>query len=301
VAFLPYLLLFGVQVPLGLDSFVPAPPDNPLRPDSIALGRRLFFEKRLSRDGTLACASCHDPARAFTDQQPRARGIDGKIGPRRSPRILNRAWGKSFFWDGRASTLEDQVVQPITNPIEMAMPLDGAVTAVLADYPGLDVSTLRRALASYVRTIMSGDSPYDRYLAGNPAALDTQQLAGLAVFRGKGNCISCHLGPNLTDEDFHVTGAGAIPDDGRFAVTRNIADKGAFKTPSLRQVAMAPPYFHDGSAESLEAAVDHYDRGGKPDLPNLDGEIRPLRLTPDEKKALVAFLHALTGTVREGL
>lgn len=283
-----WLILFALRIPLGLDRYVPAPEDNPLRAETAALGRRLFFDKRLSRDNTIACATCHDPNRAFTDEHPRAKGIGGQIGPRRSPRILNRAWGKSFFWDGRAATLEDQVVQPIANPLEMDLPLDAAVArlAAIPEYKGIDSTGLRRALASYVRTILAGDSPYDRYLAGDRAALTPQQQQGLALFRGKAGCISCHLGPNLTDEELHVTDVPSPGDRGR---------DGAFKTPSLRQIAQAAPYFHNGSAATLEAVIDHYDKGGT------DPEMRPLKLAPAEKQALVAFLHALTGTVTEGM
>lgn len=297
-------LLLALRVPLGLDSYIPVPEDNPLRPEVVALGRKLFHEKRLSRDSTVSCATCHDPGHAFTDEHPRARGISNQIGPRRSPRILNRAWGKSFFWDGRALTLEDQVVQPITNPLEMALPLDAAVARLsqLPEYEGLNAARLRRALASYVRTILAGDSPYDRYLAGDRSALTPQQQQGLALFRGKAGCISCHLGPNLTDEGFHVTGAGASVDPGRFEVSRREEDRTAFKTPSLRQVAQAAPYFHDGSAPTLEAVVDHYDKGGSAANPaNLDPEIRPLHLSVSEKQALAAFLHAFTGVIREGM
>lgn len=284
-----WLLLFALKVPLGLDTHVPVPDDNPLTAETVALGRKLFFDKRLSKDNSLACATCHDPKRAFTDEHPTAKGINNQIGPRRSPRILNRAWGKSFFWDGRAATLEDQVVQPIANPIEMGFPLDEAIVRLntIPEYKPINEPTLRRALASYVRTILAGNSPYDRYLAGDRAALTAQQQQGLQLFRGKAGCISCHLGPNLTDEDFHQTGAGKNPKDkGR---------DGAFKTPSLRQVAEAAPYFHDGSAPTLEAVLDHYDKGG-PDL-----EMRPLKLTVDEKQALIAFLKSLTGTIQEGL
>ncbi len=299
-----WLLLLALKIPLGLDTYIPVPEDNPLRAETVALGRKLFFEKRLSRDGTIACATCHDPERAFTDREPRAKGVDGKVGPRRSPRILNRAWGRTFFWDGRAATLEDQVVQPITNPLEMAMPLEEGVRRLReadAAYRGLDVDGLRKALASYVRTILAGNSPYDRYLAGDRAALTAEQRKGLELFRGKAGCISCHLGPNLTDEEFHVTGAGRAPDAGRYEVTRREEDRGAFKTPSLRQVAQAAPYFHDGSAATLEEVIEHYDKGGREGLENLDGEMRPLRLTEEEKRELGAFLRALTGTVREGM
>ena len=274
-----WLLLFALKVPLGLDTHIPVPDDNPLNPETVALGRKLFFDKRLSKDNSIACATCHDPKRAFTDEHPRAKGINGQIGRRRSPRILNRAWGKSFFWDGRSPTLEDQVVQPIANPIEMGLPLDEAVARL-----GISETTLRRALASYVRTILAGNSPYDRFLAGDRAALTPQQQKGLQLFRGKAGCISCHLGPNLTDEELHQTGAGLL-DSGK-----------PFKTPSLRQIAEAAPYFHDGSAPTLETVIDHYDKGEAN-----DPEIRPLHLSPAEKRALADFLKSLTGDIQEGL
>jgi len=281
-----WLLLFALKVPLGLDTHIPVPDDNPLNPQTIALGRKLFFDKRLSKDNSIACATCHDPKRAFTDEQPRAKGIDNQIGSRRSPRILNRAWGKSFFWDGRAATLEEQVVQPITNPIEMGLPLDEAIARLNAipEYKPINEPALRRALASYVRTILAGNSPYDRYLAGDRTALTTQQQKGLQLFRGKAGCISCHLGPNLTDEELHQTGAGRL-DNGKL-----------FKTPGLRQIAEAAPYFHDGSAPTLEAVIDHYDKGEAN-----DPEIRPLHLSPEEKRALADFLKSLTGDIQEGV
>ncbi len=274
-----WLLFFALKVPLGLDTHIPVPDDNPLNPETIALGRKLFFDKRLSKDNSIACATCHDPKRAFTDEHSRAKGINGQIGPRRSPRILNRAWGKSFFWDGRSPTLEDQVVQPIANPIEMGLPLDEAVARL-----GISETTLRRALASYVRTILAGNSPYDRFLAGDRAALTAQQQKGLQLFRGKAGCISCHLGPNLTDEELHQTGAGRID------------NRKSFKTPSLRQIAEAAPYFHDGSAPTLETVIDHYDKGEAN-----DPEIRPLHLSPEEKRALADFLKSLTGDIQEGI
>jgi len=281
-----WLLLFALKVPLGLDTHIPVPDGNPLIPETIALGRKLFFDKRLSKDSTISCATCHDPKRAFTDELPRAKGVNNQIGPRRSPRILNRAWGKSYFWDGRSPSLEDQVLQPIANPIEMALPIDEAINRLnqFPEYKSIDAAKLSRALASYVRTILAGNSPYDRYLAGDRRALTTQQQKGLQLFRGKAGCISCHLGPNLTDEDLHETGAGRI-DNGK-----------RFKTPSLRQIAEAAPYFHDGSAPTLESVIDHYDKGEAN-----DPEIRPLRLSIEEKQALVDFLKSLTGDIQEGL
>jgi cytochrome c peroxidase len=279
-----------VAVPLGLDQLIPAPAGNPLEAGRVKLGRQLFFDKRLSRDGTVACATCHDPARAFSDGAARAVGIGSQTGPRRSPRILNRAYGKTFFWDGRAASLEEQVAQPIANPLEMGMKVEDAAARV-----GLTRDELTQALASYVRTILAGDSPYDRFLAGDRGALTVEQQAGLKLFRGKANCVACHLGPNLTDEEFHATGPVGM-DLGRYEVSRRPEDRGAFKTPSLRQVAETPPYLHDGSLANLEAVVDFYDQGK-----GSDPEIRPLRLTAEEKRQLVALLRAFTGRVQEGL
>lgn len=281
------------QVPLGLDAYIPAPENNPLSIGKIALGRKLFFDKRLSRDGSIACASCHDPNRAFSDARPVALGIAGRKGTRKSPRIANRAYGKSFFWDGRAATLEEQVGGPIANPLEMDLPVAEAASRVT-----LSEAELRRALASYVRTILAGDSPYDRFVAGDRNALDAQAQEGLKIFRGKGNCIACHLGPNLTDERFHNTGVGT-GDEGRAKWSGRPEDTAAFKTPSLRDVASTPPYMHDGSVAALEDVVEHYNRGGRAN-PYLDSELHQLQLTDAEKRALVAFLKSLSGTIREG-
>jgi cytochrome c peroxidase len=284
-----------LSVPAGLDAFLPVPENNPLTREKIELGRRLFFDTRLSRDGSISCATCHNPELAFTDAKKLSVGIGGRTGNRRVPRIVNRVYGKSFFWDGRAATLEEQVTQPISNPKEMDMKVEDAAARV-----GLDTGMLANALASYVRTMLSGDSPYDRYLQGDPAALTKQQLAGLRLFRGKAGCTACHLGPNLTDERFHNTGIGWPGDEGRFAFTASQADKGAFKTPSLREAARTPPYMHDGTLATLEEVIDFYDKGGTTN-PQLDPEMRELKLTSEEKLALVEFLKALNGTVRHGL
>jgi cytochrome c peroxidase len=260
-----------LEVPLGLDALIPAPESNPLSREKAALGKKLFFDKRLSRDGTVACASCHDPAHAFADLRPRALGVNGQQADRRSPRIANRAWGRSFFWDGRAATLEDQVLQPIANPKEMALDPQEA-----ADRAGLPLPELRDALATYVRTILAGDSLYDRYMAGRQDALTPAQHEGLRLFRGKGRCASCHAGPNLTDELLHETGIGT----------------GKFKTPSLRDVARTPPFMHDGSLATLSDVVRHYNRGA--------GEVPALGLTESEEAALTSFLAALNGVIRDG-
>ena len=284
-----------LPIPVGLDAYMPLPEENPLTREKVELGRKLFFDARLSRDQTVSCATCHDPKLAFADSLKVARGIGGRVGERRVPRLINRGYGTSFFWDGRATTLEQQVLQPVLNPKEMDMKVEDAAARV-----GLDVPTLQKALASYVRTILSGNSPYDRYLAGDREALTEQQRLGLQLFRGKGGCTSCHLGPNLTDERFHNTGIGKPDEAGRFAVTGKPQDRGAFKTPSLREAARTPPYMHDGTLSTLKEVIDYYDKGGNRNA-ELDPEIRELRLTPEEKSALLAFFQALNGTVRDGM
>jgi len=295
------LLALQLAVPLGLDALIPAPDSNPVRADRVALGKRLFFDNDLSRNRGLSCATCHKPDYAFTDDLPLAVGIDQRRGHRRTPTIVNRAYGKSFFWDGRITTLEEQVLLPIQSPEEMDMTLSGVVARLKksGQYPGLAVSDLSFSLASYVRTILAGDSPYDRYIAGDRTALTSEQLAGLRLFRGKGNCVTCHVGPNLTDERFHNTGTGGTEDPGRAKVSGKVEDQGAFKTPTLRDVARRAPYMHDGSLATLDEVVEHYDQARA--RPHLDSEIRPLRLTADERNALVAFLRSLTGVIQEGM
>ena len=280
-----------ISIPLGLDLYMPVPEDNPLTAEKIALGRRLFRDPRLSRDGTIACTTCHDPARAFTDGRSIAVGVSGRQGRRNVPTLVNRAWGRLFFWDGRVRTLEEQVLRPIEDSNEMDRPARDAAARV-----GVSIPELSQALAGYVRSIMSGDSPYDRFIAGNRTALTDEQQVGLQIFRGKGNCTRCHVGPTFSDERVHNTGVawheGRLLDEG--------GGEGTFKTPTLREVARTAPYMHDGSLETLQQVVEFYDRGGNTN-PALDPEIRPLRLTEGEKRALVAFLSSLTGTVQEGL
>jgi cytochrome c peroxidase len=213
-------------------------------------------------------------------------------------RRVNRGYGRAFFWDGRAATLEEQVLQPIQDPKEMDMTL-----AEVSARVGLQPADISRALASYVRSILSGNSRFDRFVNGDRRALSPEQQEGLRVFRGKGNCTGCHVGPNFTDERFHNTGIawrdGSLQDDGRSAVTGKPEDRGAFKTPTLREIARTAPYMHDGSLVSLEEVVEYYDRGANAN-PGLEPELRPLKLTASEKRSLVAFLHALSGTIREG-
>ncbi len=299
--------------PLGLDLYRPEPTDNPTVPARVTLGRRLFRERLLARDRSLACVDCHRPERAFTDGRAKAVGVHGRRGPRSVPPIVNRAWGKSFFWDGRIATLEEQVLQPIVAELEMDLSIEEAIERlrVTSPYPaafretfGHDVNgdDLARALAAYVRTIQAGASPYDRYVWGEPSALSQDAQVGLDLFRGRANCTACHVGPNLTDEEFHNTGVfwGQHPyDPGRFTVTEVSEDIGKFKTPTLREIEHTAPYMHDGSLATLEDVVDFYTDGGRQN-PFLDGEVRPLRLTEDEKTAVVAFLRSLTGVVSDG-
>jgi cytochrome c peroxidase len=288
----------ALRAPLGLDAYMPAPEDNPLTPEKAALGRKLFFDKRLSRDGTIACVSCHDPKLAFSDGRAVSEGVSGRRGTRNAPALVNRGYGSLQFWDGRAKSLEEQVLKPIQDPNEMDLTLPEAAART-----GLAPEEMSRALASYVRSIRAGGSPFDRYMHGEAAALSPEQIQGLAVFRVKGNCIACHVGPNFTDEKFHNTGAafaeGKFRDEGRALVTGRPEDTGAFRTPTLREIARTAPYMHDGGLATLEAVVDFYDQGGNRN-PGIDSEIRPLRLTGPEKRALLAFLRALSGEIVEG-
>jgi cytochrome c peroxidase len=287
-----------LKPPLGLDLFMFIPETNLLSKDKVALGRKLFFDKRLSADNTVSCASCHDPKRAFTDGRAVAIGIGGAKGTRNSPALINRGYGSVFFWDGRAPSLERQVLEPILNPKEL-----GLSTAVLEQRTGLKSDVVVAALASYVRTIRSGDSRFDRYSAGRSGALKVLEKKGLELFRGRGRCSICHIGPSLTDERFHNTGIawtnGQMVDDGRHAVSSNERDLGAFKTPTLREIARTAPYMHDGSIPTLEDVLDFYSNGGR-NNPHLDAEIRPLNLSNEEKHAIIAFLHTLNGSVEEG-
>ena len=303
------------ELPAGLDLYFPVPETNPLTPEKVTLGRRLFFDPILSRDWSVSCAACHDPLLAFTDGRTISRGVSGTEGMRNAPTLVNRAYGESQFFDGRASTLEEQAILPIQAPTELDLGLEEAVRRLRdsPDYEALFRATfgraptaedLGRALASYVRTIFAGDSPVDRYINGDGAALSELEVQGLRVFREKGRCTACHIGPNFTDELFHNTGVawsdGELRDQGRFAVTGIGTDRGAFKTPTLREIARTAPYMHDGSLTTLEEVIDFYDQGGNPN-PHLASQIRPLNLTAAEKSAFVAFLEALSGRVREGV
>ena len=298
----------------GLDLLVPVPDDNPLTVQTVALGERLFFDPRLSADGTIRCATCHQPERAFSDSTSVSRGVYGRRGTRNAPALVNRAYpDRAFFWDGRAPTLEQQVLHPIQDSVEMGQPLDALARRLRGDASyraafdrafggAIDSNTVSRALASYVRTLRSGNAPVDRWRDGDTAALSPSARRGQLLFIGPANCVSCHVGSNFTDEQFHNTGVSArtalyaaAEDSGRARVTRRALDAGAFKTPTLRDVALTGPYMHDGSLPTLEDVVAFYDGGGRAN-PNLDSEIRPLHLTPEQRRDIVTFLVALTGT-----
>jgi cytochrome c peroxidase len=296
--------------PLGIPT-VPFPKDNPPTRERIALGRLLFFDPRLSSDESISCASCHKPEQAFADNEATSRGIGGQKGMRNTPTVVNAALQPYQFWDGRASSLEDQALLPLENPVEMGSSISRIVDRLnqLAQYRdafrrlfGAPVTpeNLAQALASFERTVLSGDSAYDQYVAGNPSALSPKAVEGMKLFEGKANCRLCHQGDNFSDGLFHNLGVGwngsGFADEGRKALTGIVKDRGAFKTPTLRQVAQTAPYMHDGSLPGLEAVVDFYARGGRSN-PHLDPLMQRLRLTPQEKEALVEFMHSLTGTV----
>ena len=274
-------------IPLGLDLYMPVPQSNPMTPAKIELGRRLFNDRRLSRDGSIACASCHDTARAFSDVRAVSVGVAGRTGRRNAPALINRGYGSGFFWDGRARSLEETVLQPIENPLEMDLPLEVAARRI-----GIRTRVIGEALATYVRSILSGNSRVDRFLSGERSALTSEEQAGLQIFRGKGNCIACHIGPNFTDERLHNTGVawrtGQLTDSG--------GGNGVFKTPTLREIARTAPYMHDGSLQTLGEVIEFYDRGGAANR-FLDPELHVLRLFLVEKRSLVTFLESLSGEV----
>lgn len=297
---------YVVAVPLGLDIAAPVPADNPLREPAIELGRTLFFDPVLSADTSLSCASCHQPARYFTDGRERAVGIDGREGTRNVPSVLNVAYGRSFFWDGRVGSLEEQILEPIRGRNELGLDTAelgprlrprGSYPAAFGAAFGDEAITsdrVARAIASYLRTLRSGNAPIDRFLHGDTSALSPDARRGFRLFTGRANCGVCHTIPLFTDHQFHNTGVSwGSRDTGRLAVTGEEADRGLFRTPSLRNVGETAPYMHDGSLRTLEEVIEHYDRGGTRNR-NLDEEIRPLGLTPAEKRQIVAFLEALT-------
>ncbi len=289
---------------------VPVPPDNPQTDAKIRLGKQLYFDTRLSADNTVSCASCHDPRTGFANPHATDTGIKGQVGGRNSGTIINAAYMRYQFWDGRAASLEEQALGPIHNPIEMGETLEHVIEKLNAipgykqqfqQVFGTDVTAegIARAIASFERTVISGPSPYDRYLMGDKGAMSPAAVRGMKLFNGKGHCSPCHSGPMFSDQSFHNIGVGmdrANPDLGRFNQTKDPADTGRFKTPTLRNIAETPPYLHTGGETTLMDVVNFYDRGGVKN-PHLDPLIVPLRLTMREKEDLVEFLKALSGPV----
>lgn len=318
------------------------PRDNALTSARIALGRKLYFETRLSADGTVACATCHDASRGFTDQRMVAEGIGDKLGQRNSPTALNAAFMQTQFWDGRAASLEAQARLPIVNPIEMGHPDEKAALAAIAKDPQYvemfqsaygrapNFDDLARAIASFERTLVFLDAPFDRWQAGDEQAVSESAKRGFVLFEGKARCASCHMingaNPLGTDHRFHNIGVSArnqnfeslahkalalldendgaeevdrlaletdMSELGRFLVTKNYADIGSFKTEQLRNLGITAPYMHDGTLTTLWDVVDHYNKGGEAN-PYLDGGIEPLALSENEIDDLVAFLFTLT-------
>jgi cytochrome c peroxidase len=343
----------AMAIPLGLpadtwDYYVPR--DNPLTPAKIELGRKLFFDARLSSDGKVACASCHDPKLAFTDGKTVAEGVAGRRGTRNSPTLLNATFNTGQFWDGRADTLEEQAIQPLINPLEMGNGSHGEVVERLRAIPeyraefqsvfGAEarIELVGKAISAYERTLVSGDSPLDRFIAGDQNAIGEDAKRGFAIFRGKGRCSRCHAFsdamPFFTDFSYHNTGVAAnhpnfdnlarqayavVETDkanaaiaalakqeggqelGRVLVTYQVFDIGSYRTPSLRNIALTAPYFHDGSAKTLADVVKFYNEGGRQNI-NREWDLNALSLTEEEQKDLVAFLQTLTGkTVDQNL
>jgi len=305
------------DLPLGLDAnMMQIPEDNPITAEKVALGWQLFYDGRLSLDGTISCASCHQAEHAFGDPDQFSTGVDKNFGNRNAMPIINSAFHATQFWDGRTPTLEEQALGPVANPVEMANRLDNMI-ATLNEVPGyrqqflaifgseeITGENVGKAIATFERVIQSGNSPWDRYIAGDKEAVSEAVIRGQELHMGKAGCSQCHVGVNFTDAAFglyHNIGVGMDaeePDLGRFVVTGEEADKGAFKTPTLRDVVLSAPYMHDGSQATLEEVIEFYDVGGHPNE-WLDPKISVLNLTEEEEVDLMAFMEALTGEVPE--
>ncbi len=287
----------------------PQPADNPLTPEKIALGKKLFFDPRLSGDGNMSCATCHNPMFGWSDALPTAKGVKSKVLGRASPTIINSGFNDIQMWDGRKNSLEDQAMGPMEATVEMNMDTKKLFTWLNSNesykkefaktFPGekIDANTVKKALASYERTVISNTSPFDNWVKGDKNALTSQQIKGFKLFVGKAKCVACHSEPNFSDYGFHNLGlkswGNKNPDMGRYAQRPLGLMKGAFKTPTLRDIDRTAPYFHDGSAATLEEVVDHYSKGGEVKT-NLSPSMEKINLSSEEKQAVVAFLHTLT-------
>jgi cytochrome c peroxidase len=323
-----------VAVPKGLPPLTPnavVPAYNPLTKAKVELGKELYFDPRVSKNGTVSCATCHNPEKGWTDNLTVSVGILGQVGSRSAPTVLNTAYGKTMFWDGRAPSLEGQAQGPIQNKIEMGdqsykeiVERLRAISGYREQFQkvfGTDVTLdgMAKAIAAFERTALSGNSAYDRYASGDMKALNESQKRGMVLFGlrldgedefktdvvlKKANCTSCHIGFNFSDEQFHNLGVGWNAKEGKFADlgrwaiapigAKNPGEIGAFKTPTLRDLTRTAPYMHDGSEATLEKVMELYDRGGNAN-PHLDKDMKKLDLTKSEQADVIEFLKALTG------
>ena len=290
---------------------IPQPKNNLMTPERVKLGKVLFFDPRLSGSNFISCATCHNPALGWSDAQPTAVGHGMKILERSTPTILNTAYQRFQFWDGRDRTLEKQALGPIEAAGEMFQPLEtfieelssipGYVAMFDDAYPGEGVTkkTIGKAIASFERSVVSTESPFDRWLKGVKGAMSESAVRGFDLFKGKANCTACHDGFNFSDNGFHNIGLPDNKDEGRYLIKPIKVLKGAFKTPTLRDVALTAPYMHNGQYDTLMEVIDHYNKGGEKNLGNLDPNMKKLGLNKKEMKDLVEFLHALTGDPQE--
>ena len=294
--------------PLGLPP-VTWPADNPYSATRVELGWYLFFDPRLSSNGKVSCATCHLPDHAFAGGDPAPVGVTGKPLRRRAPTVINRAYGKSQFYDGRAATLEAQILSSVTNPDEMGATPQAAAEAIskIRGYGSffeqafgdrqVNFDRITKAIASFERTILSGNSAYDRFLNGDKQALSTKAKSGLQIFERSGECSECHNGFNFTNEKFASLGIGPDrepPDFGLAGITQKRSDEAKFKVPTLREVARTGPYMHDRRFKTLDEVLEFYRKGGQPG-PHLDSRIAPFFLDAPTKADLMEFLESLSG------
>lgn len=305
------IVVDGVTVPdIGpLPAYVPMPQTNVNFVQKVNLGKQLYFDGRLSKNNAISCAFCHNPGTGFADARQFSLGAFGTAGGRQAPTVYNTSFNPFQFWDGRATSLEEQAIGPIHNPIEMAETHETVVPKI-AKIPGyqkqfravfgvgVSLQGIADAIAAFERTIVSANSAFDKYAMGESKAMDEAAIRGMQLFKGKARCVLCHNGPNFTDNQFHNLGVpqeGLLKEDlGRYNVSRRERDKGAFKTPTLRSVTETAPYMHDGVFKTLEDVIEFKNKGGEPN-PNLSPLMKPLSLTPEEKADLLAFLKALQG------
>ena len=288
-----------------LPADVPTPANNRVTPDRVKLGEMLFFDPRLSGSNWISCASCHNPVLGWSDGLPTGVGNGMKVLSRATPSIVNSGYNDIQMWDGRFRSLEEQALGPMQAPGEMNGSIEqileklnrlpGYKSAFNKAYPeeGITSETIAKAISSFERTIVSRNSPFDRWVAGDETAVSPSAKRGFGLFVGKAHCVACHQGPNFTDQGFHNIGLKGNSDEGRYARVPIRVLKGAFKTPTLRDVALTSPYMHNGAYRSLAEVVEHYSRGGNGQP--VDPNIKPLGLTTQEKKDLVALLGSLTG------